>query len=209
MVGSGKSELARIIFGADKIKSGFIALNGKNVNVNSPSDAIKLGIGFLTEDPNINGLISGLSIAGNVTVANLKSVTKAGLIRKKDEKKFLTNFSRELNINSTHYNENINSLSEADKQKIILARWLFANSRIIIFDEPTNRIDMKAKIEIYQIIHNLIKRGIAVVMISSELSEVAKVCNRIVVMRNGEIAGVLSKKEASHLKIINLACGQK
>ncbi|MFC1562915.1 sugar ABC transporter ATP-binding protein [candidate division KSB1 bacterium] len=204
--GSGKSELARIISGVDKKESGCIYLDGKEVKINSPADAIKLGIGFLTEDKNIKDLIPGLTIAGNITITNLKSITKWGLLRREKEEDITINYLKEFNINLPNLNGKINNLSEGDKQKILIARSLFANLKVIIFDEPTKGVDLRVKTEIYEFINNLIKKGIAVVIISSELPEIIGMCDRIAVMRKGKIEGILQKKDVSYLKIMNLAC---
>lgn len=205
LVGSGRTELARIIYGADKKEKGNIFLNGEKVDINSPYEAIKLGIGLLTEDRNREGLILGMNIPENITIANLRSVVKNGLINKKKEKEVTSNYINELKIKTPSLSEIVDNLSGGNRQKIILARWLFTNSKVIIFDEPTRGIDVGAKLEIYHLINNLISKGIAVVMISSELSEILGMCDRIAVMCKGRIAGILSRKKASQEKIMNLA----
>ncbi len=207
LVGSGISELGKIIFGAEKKKSGDIYLGGEKIKISSPRDAIILGIGLLTKDRNNKGLIPFMNIAENITITNLNSVIKRGLISKKKEKAVVLDFFKELNINSSAVDGNINDLSEGDKQKIMLARWLSVDSKVLIFDEPDRGMDTKSRMEIYKLIINLVKKGIAVVIISSELPEIAGICNRFAVMHKGRIAGILSKKEASQSKIMKLASG--
>jgi ribose transport system ATP-binding protein len=207
LVGAGRTELAQIIFGADKKDSGQLFLDGNNVQITSPTDAIKYGIALLTEDRNKKGLILDMTVAENITLSNLKDLLKNGMIDKGKEKSIVDKFVKELNIKTPTIKQVVRNLSGGNRQKVILARWLFTNSRLVIFDEPTRGIDVGAKLEIYHLINKLLEQGIAVIMISSELPELLGMCDKIAVMHNGKIKGVLDHKEASQEKVMILATG--
>ena len=207
LVGAGRTELARLIFGADKKSSGKIYLEGKEVEINSPADAIKNGIALLTEDRNKQGLILDMSIAQNVTLSNLAGIMKGLFIHKKKEKDVVTEYSNDLNIRTPSIYQITRNLSGGNRQKVVLARWLFTNSKVVIFDEPTRGIDVGAKYEIYNLINNLLEKGIAVIMISSELPELLGMCDKIAVMHQGKIKGFLDHKDATQEKIMILATG--
>jgi len=207
LVGAGRTELARLIFGADKKSSGKIYLEGKEVEINSPADAIKNGIALLTEDRNKQGLILDMSIAQNVTLSNLAGIMKGLFIDKKKEKDVVTEYSNDLNIRTPSIYQITRNLSGGNRQKVVLARWLFTNSKVVIFDEPTRGIDVGAKYEIYNLINNLLEKGIAVIMISSELPELLGMCDKIAVMHQGKIKGFLDHKDATQEKIMILATG--
>jgi ribose transport system ATP-binding protein len=207
LVGAGRTELARLIFGADKKSSGKIYLEGKEVEINSPADAIKNGIALLTEDRNKQGLILDMSVAQNVTLSNLAGIMKGLFIDRKKEKDVVTEYSNDLNIRTPSIYQITRNLSGGNRQKVVLARWLFTNSKVVIFDEPTRGIDVGAKYEIYNLINNLLEKGIAVIMISSELPELLGMCDKIAVMHRGKIKDILDHKEATQEKIMLLATG--
>lgn len=209
LVGAGRTELARLIFGADKKNNGKIFLEGKEVQINSPSDAIKNGIALLTEDRNKQGLVLDMSIAENVTLSNLSGIMKGLLIDRRQEKEIVTKYSGELNIKTPSIYQISRNLSGGNRQKVILARWLFTNSRLVIFDEPTRGIDVGAKFEIYNLINRLLEKGIAVIMISSELPELIGMCDKIAVMYQGKLQGFLNHEEATQEKAMTLATGGK
>lgn len=207
LVGAGRTELARLIFGADKKTGGKIYLEGKEVEINSPADAIKNGIALLTEDRNKQGLILDMSVAQNVTLSNLAGIMKGLFIDRKKEKDVVTEYSNDLNIRTPSIYQITRNLSGGNRQKVVLARWLFTNSKVVIFDEPTRGIDVGAKYEIYNLINNLLEKGIAVIMISSELPELLGMCDKIAVMHQGKIKKILDHKEATQEKIMLLATG--
>lgn len=205
LVGAGRSELARAIFGADKKLSGQIFIDGKSVTIHSPIDAVQLGLGLVPEDRKSQGILSDMSVTENITVTNLKKLTKAGFIKKRTERDTANDLAERLKIRLSSIQQNINSLSGGNQQKVILARWLDSNARIIIFDEPTRGIDVAAKAQIHQLMRELIQQGASVIMISSELPEILEMSDRILIMHEGKITGELKRAEATEEKIIALA----
>jgi ribose transport system ATP-binding protein len=205
LVGAGRSELVRAIFGADKKMSGEIFIDAKSVTINSPGDAVQLGLGLVPEDRKSQGVLSDMSVVENITVTNLKKLTKAGFIRKRKETDAANSLVERLKIRLSFIQQSINSLSGGNQQKVILARWLDSNARIIIFDEPTRGIDVAAKAQIHQLMNELINQGVSIIMISSELPEILEMSDRIIVMRERKISGELKQVEATEEKIISLA----
>jgi ribose transport system ATP-binding protein len=207
LVGAGRTELARVIFGADRPESGRILLGGKVVNFRSPRQAIDAGIGLLTEDRKSQGLVLNMMVRENTTMANLSRLVRRGFIDLRAEKQVTQGFIRDLLIKTPSTEQKVRNLSGGTQQKVVLSKWLFTHSKILIFDEPTRGIDVGAKAEIYQLMWKLVAQGIAILMISSELPEVLKMCDRILVMHEGEITGELKREEASQEKIMALAMG--
>lgn len=212
LVGAGRSEVARVIFGADKIESGKIIFEGKEKKLKSPKDAINSGIALLTEDRNLYGLFMERSIRENVSISNLpcrqaglSHLMKGIFIDKAEEKKAVGDYFEQLQIKAPSQETIVENLSGGNRQKVVLARWLHTHSKIIIFDEPTAGIDVGVKYEIYNLINKLVEQGIGVIVISSELPELIGVCDRIVVMCEGKITGELLKKDFSQEKILNFA----
>jgi ribose transport system ATP-binding protein len=207
LVGAGRTELARVIFGADQPDRGRILLEGKPVSLRSPRQAIDLGIGLLTEDRKMQGLILNMMLRENTTLASLSRLVKRGFIDVSAEKSATKKFIRDLLIKTPSTEQKVRNLSGGTQQKVVLAKWLFTESKILIFDEPTRGIDVGAKAEIYQLMWKLVSQGIAILMISSELPEVLKMCERILVMHDGQITGELKREEADQEKIMALAMG--
>ncbi len=205
LVGAGRSELVRAIFGADKKISGEIFINDKSVTIDSPGDAVQLGLGLVPEDRKNQGVLSDMSVTKNITVTNLKKLTKAGFIKKRKETDVAISLVERLKIRLSSIQQSINCLSGGNQQKVILARWLDSNARIIIFDEPTRGIDIAAKAQIHQLMNELLNQGVSIIMISSELPEILEMSDRIIVMREGKISGELKQVEATEEKIISLA----
>lgn len=205
LVGAGRTELARAIFGADKIDLGEIYINGKRTVIKKPIDAMKNGIGFVTEDRKGQGLVLRLSVKKNVTLPILQSLTRFGVIDKKKEKKLVLSFINSLKISTPGMSAKTLNLSGGNQQKVVLAKWLARECKIIILDEPTRGIDVGAKVEIYNLMRKLVNEGTAIIMISSELPEIIGMSDRIAVMREGKIVGVLSHEETSEEKILQYA----
>jgi ribose transport system ATP-binding protein len=205
LVGAGRSEVARVIFGADKVESGKIIFEGKEQEFKSPKDTIRAGIALLTEDRNLYGLFMERSIRENVSISNLSPLMKGIFIDKAVEKKAVGNYFNQLKIKAPTQETRVENLSGGNRQKVVLARWLHTNSKIIMFDEPTAGIDVGVKFEIYNLINRLVEQGIGVIVISSELPELIGISDRIVVMCEGKITGELDKKNFSQEKILNLA----
>ncbi len=207
LVGAGRTELARAIFGADPIDEGEVWLNGSQVDIRSPRDAIRLGIGLVTEDRKALGLILGMVVRENISLANLDSLTSLGFVNRREEKRVAAQFIEDLMIKTPSYEQQVQNLSGGNQQKVVLAKWLFTESKVLIFDEPTRGIDVGSKVEIYQLMNRLAANGVAIIMISSELPEILGMSDRILVMHEGQIAGELSREDATQEKIMWLATG--
>ena len=190
LVGAGRTETARAIFGMDPKESGDIYVDGEKVTIEQPLDAINAGIGFVTEDRKQEGLVLTMSVGQNITLATLDKFGSAVKLDLGTEKKTILDYIDRLNIKTPSYMQLTRNLSGGNQQKVVLAKWLLSNSKVIIFDEPTRGIDVGAKIEVYNIINSLVKEGVAVVMISSELPEILGMSDRVAVMHQGEITGV-------------------
>lgn len=206
LVGSGRTELARAIFGADSVDSGEIFFQGEKVNIKDPSHAVKLGIGLATEDRKSQGLFLDLSIKDNVSISSLDRISSVGFINVKQELEFILKCIEELNIKTSN-NKKVKELSGGNQQKVVLARWLGTESKVLILDEPTRGIDVGAKYEIYCLMNKLVKRGIGIIMISSELPEIIGMSDRILVMYNGRITGEIDDKDLSEERIMWYATG--
>ena len=205
LVGAGRTETMRAIFGADKRKSGEVLVGGKPVQIEFPEDAIKLGIALCPEDRKEQGIVARRSVADNISMAVMPSLCKGGFIDFQKEKVLAAEGVKELNIKTPSIDKPIGELSGGNQQKTTLARWLALEPRILILDEPTKGIDVGSKSEIYQIICDMAKRGIGVIMVSSELPEILGVCDRIVVMCQGRITGELPRAEANEHNVLMLA----
>lgn len=206
LMGSGRSELTRTIFGADYKESGQIYLDNKKVEINSPQDAIKAGIVLAPEDRKNDGLCTKLSVQDNISLPNIDKITNSiGVIIKKKEKELVKNTVTSLNIKTPNNLVDAGSLSGGNQQKIVVGKWLARDSRVVIFDEPTRGIDVGAKVAIYELMNELKRKGIAVMFVSSELPEILGMSDRILVMNEGQITGELSKEEATQDKIMTLA----
>lgn len=201
LVGSGRTELMRLVFGADKITEGKMIVNGKEVKINSPMDAINNGICLLTEDRKSQGLSLVMSVLDNITITNLKDfVLKHNKLRETGER-----FKEALEIKTANLDVAAGTLSGGNQQKLILAKWLNTDSEIFIFDEPTKGIDVGTKAEIYHIMNDLVRKGKVVIMVSSELPELLGMSDRIYVMCEGRMTGELNREEATQEKIMKLA----
>jgi inositol transport system ATP-binding protein len=205
LVGSGRTELARAIFGADPRSAGTIELDGAPIAPASPADAIELGIGLVPEDRKHQAIFPALGILSNFSVAALDAYSGAlGFMLDGRERKDLESYRKALNIRMASPEQTIESLSGGNQQKVILARWLARDPKVLIVDEPTRGVDVGAKAEVHQILVQLAFRGIAILMISSELPEVLAVSDRIVTMRQGRITGEMPAGEATEAKLMAL-----
>ena len=205
LAGSGRTELLRAIHGADRIDDGEVEVNGKPVRILSPRDAIRHGIGLLTEDRKADGLMLAQSVAFNVTISRLDDVAPGGIIRTPRERRVVADYVRRLGIRPPGIRSLVRNLSGGNQQKAILAKWLHAESRILLIDEPTRGVDVGAKREIWQLLSDLAARGVAIVMVSSELPEILAVSDRILVMREGVITAELSRGDATEERIMHFA----
>ena len=206
LMGAGRTEVARAIFGADKIDSGEILVHGNKVSIQSPADAVKHGIGYLSEDRKHFGLATGMSVASNIVLATMKRFLSFNFVLKQSVIRDSGNsFVKQLDIKTPSLEQKVSLLSGGNQQKIVIAKWLVRDSEILFFDEPTRGIDVGAKSEIYKLLNALAQQGRAIVMISSELPEVLRLSNRILVMCEGRITGEISSADATQEKIMRLA----
>lgn len=207
LVGAGRTELARTIFGADPYDSGEIFLEGKPVQIRSPREAIQQGIGLVPEDRKQVGLILSMVVRENITLAGLRQLLNLGFVHRKKEREVASRFIEDLMIRTPSLEQEVKNLSGGNQQKVVLAKWLFTKARVMIFDEPTRGIDVGSKAEIHHLMNRLAQQGTAILMISSELPEILGMSDRILVMHQGRIVGELSREEATQEKIMHLATG--
>ncbi len=205
LMGSGRTELARAVFGADPVDSGTVRVCGRVIPGNDPSASIAAGLGFLTEDRKQQGLVLQLPVAENITLTSLGEISRLGVLDLAAEKMVADDLVGKLSIRIASLDQEAGDLSGGNQQKVVLARWLAARCRVLLFDEPTRGIDVGAKAEIYDLIGDLVEQGVAVLLISSEMPELLGLSDRIAVMHDGAIAGVLSRAEATQERIMELA----
>ncbi|HUG46941.1 MAG TPA: sugar ABC transporter ATP-binding protein [Candidatus Limnocylindria bacterium] len=209
LAGSGRTELLRAIHGADRIDGGQLRVFGRPVSIRSPREAIALGIGLLTEDRKADGLLLEQSVAFNITITRLGAVVRRGVIQPRRERRTVGDFVQRLAIRTPGIRSRVRNLSGGNQQKAIFAKWLHAESRILLIDEPTRGVDVGAKREIWQLLSDLAARGTAIVMVSSELPEILAVSDRVLVMREGRITAELPRGEATEERIMHLATRQE
>ena len=211
LMGSGRTELVSAIFGAlPKESRGEIFLEGEKVKIKSPMDAIKKGIGLVTEDRKAFGLVLAHSVLNNMTISSLETVSNRwGAINKAKERKLARKYVDRLSIKTPGLDVAIETLSGGNQQKVIIAKWLNTEPRVLILDEPTRGIDVGAKVEIYNLLNRLVEEGVAVIIISSELPEVMGMSDRILVMFEGEIAAEFNREEAEKELIMEYATGSR
>jgi len=205
LVGAGRSEVARAIAGLDKFDSGTIEIDGDEIQINSPSDAIKLGIGFVSEDRKALGFIPQMNIRENISLSSLLGFSKMGFVDTESESKSTQAVFEDLKVKATGLDQKLISLSGGNQQKVVIGKVLMSNPKVIILDEPTRGIDVGDKFEIYKLINTLKAKGLAIILISSEMPEILGLCDRILVLSKGKQKAILSKSEASQEKIMQYA----
>ncbi len=205
LVGSGRTEVMRALFGIDKRTSGEIVIDGRPALIRNPTEAIAHGIGFVPEDRQVQGLVLGMDVRQNVTLASLRAVSSNGFLSDAREKHVTASFIEKLSIRTPGQEQVVVNLSGGNQQKVVVSKWLATTPRILILDEPTRGIDVGTKKEIHGLMSTLAGQGVAIIMISSELSEILAMSDRIVVMHEGRKKGELSRSEASQEKIMELA----
>lgn len=208
LVGAGRTEIARVLFGIDRAQSGEIWLKGKRVHLRSPQDAMNHGIAYVPEDRHQQGLIMNFSIASNITLSILQQVSHLGLIDPRREQKIASKYSSQLNVRSTGVEQLVNALSGGNQQKVVLSKWLATNPSVLILDEPTRGIDVGAKAEVHHIISDLAAEGLAIILISSELPEVLAMADRVMVLHEGSVTGTFARAEATQERVMFAATGQ-
>jgi ribose transport system ATP-binding protein len=206
MVGSGRTDLLRMIFGANRKDSGQVIINGKPVAIANPGQAIKAGLSMLTEDRQKTGLILDQSIKWNVSLVHLVNANGA-FINERDEAEQVEHYTRAINVKAQHIEQNAGSLSGGNQQKVVLAKWLYADSEIVIFDEPTRGIDIGSKEEIYKLMVELAREGKYILMVSSDMPELIAMCDRVLVMRQGKIVGEIGREALTEEAVLSYSIG--
>jgi ribose transport system ATP-binding protein len=207
LLGSGRTELARALFGIDRIDTGTITVRGEPCSIRSPRQAINQGIGFLTEDRKSQGLVMVLSLKDNICLPSVGQFSRLGFMNGKAEAQAADQAVQDLRIKTPGIAQQVMNLSGGNQQKVVISKWLCRHTDILIFDEPTRGIDVGSKVEIYQLMNRLTARGAAIIMISSELPEILGMSDRIAVMNSGRIAGEFPAREATQEKILQAALG--
>lgn len=207
LVGSGRTELARMLFGLDPVTSGEILIEGKPAQIAAPQDAMEHGIAYVPEDRRRHGVVMPMSIAENITLASLRAVSEHGLLNFRREHSVAEEYRQRLEIKARSVDAPVSTLSGGNQQKVALSRWLQTKPVVLILDEPTQGVDVGAKSEIHKLMVDLAERGMAIIMISSELPEILGMSDRIAVMHAGEIRGILDRSEATQEALLKLALG--
>ncbi|GAA0359186.1 ribose ABC transporter ATP-binding protein RbsA [Alkalibacterium iburiense] len=207
LMGAGRTEIMRGIFGIDSFEEGEILLEGDKLDIKTPHDAVKKGIGFLTENRKEEGLILDFPVKDNISMTAFEEFSNKGWIDTKEEKEFVDLLVKRLTVKTASIDLSVSALSGGNQQKVVLAKWIGAGSRILILDEPTRGVDVGAKREIYNLMKELAERGVAIIMVSSDLPEIIGVSSRVLVVHEGSIAGELHRDELSEERIMTLATG--
>jgi rhamnose transport system ATP-binding protein len=208
LVGAGRTEIARVLFGLDRADAGEVLLAGKQVRFGSPSEALRAGVAYVPEDRHLDGLVSGFSIAENISLPIMPRLFPQLFIRRGRERSLAANYSERLRIRSTGVTELVEALSGGNQQKVVIAKWLATEPRVLILDEPTRGVDIGAKVEVHRIISDLAAAGLGIVLISSELPEVLAMSDRIVVLHEGRMSAEIPRDEASEERVMFAATGQ-
>lgn len=207
LMGAGRTEIMQAIFGNLSYESGTIEIDGKEVKISNPRQAMEHGIGFITEDRKTEGLMLDKSIRENISLCNLRRISKSSVISREAEKNMVAEAIKDLHIKCFGSYHECNNLSGGNQQKVVLAKWILTNPKILILDDPTRGVDIGAKKEIYSIINKLAAQGVAIIMVSSELPEVLGMSDNIMVVREGEVRGIISYEEANQERVMTLATG--
>lgn len=208
LVGAGRTELMRIIYGADKKLGGTLILNGKEVNIRSPKDAIKAGIGLIPEDRKEQGCFLRMVIEWNISISNIRELTSNRLVSKKKITNQAEEYQRKLNIKTPSLQQTVGNLSGGNQQKVVLAKVMAAQTDILIFDEPTRGIDIGARHEIYRLMTELVEEGKSIIMVSSDMEELIGMSDRVIVLSEGRISGEVMRKDFSQERIMQLASNE-
>ncbi len=209
LVGCGRTEIMQVLYGAAKRESGEIILDGKKLSIHSPQDALAAGIGMIPEDRKRHGVFLGQSLRWNISISVLKKISRGIVVDTGKEMKMAEDYRKTLDIRTPSMEQMAGNLSGGNQQKVVLAKTLAVGTKIIIFDEPTRGIDVGAKAEIYKLMNRLVKEGHSIIMISSEMDELIGMSDRLVVLCEGEMMGVLEKKEMEKMRILDLASGSR
>jgi galactofuranose transport system ATP-binding protein len=204
LLGAGRSETAKAIFGAEPLDSGSVRMEGKDIKTGSPGAAIKAGIAFLPEDRKLEGIIPDLSVKENIVAAAMPRLARAGMVSEKVQAELVEEFMQSLGIKASSPDQPVRELSGGNQQKVLLARWLCMNPKVLILDEPTRGIDVGAKAEIQKLVDDLAVKGLGVILISSELEEMTEGSDRVVALREGTVVGSLSEEEITEGNLMEM-----
>jgi ABC-type sugar transport system ATPase subunit len=205
LMGAGRTEVLRAVFGADRADTGAIFVAGKEIKIASPRDAIRAGLALVPEERKQQGIVEMMSIADNLSLPHLRRWVTASLIQSRSRLREISGIARDLRIKFSDFADPIRSLSGGNQQKVVLGKWLTKQPRVLLLDEPTRGIDVAAKFELYSLINQLAERGCAIVLVSSELPEILGLCDRILVMKGGAIVGEMDMAQASEQALVRLA----
>ncbi len=208
LVGAGRTEIARVLFGIEPRTSGEVLLEGRPVTFRSPAEALRAGIAYVPEDRHQDGLILDFSIANNITLPILPRLFPRLFLRSREEDEVATRFSERLRVRATGVGQAVSALSGGNQQKVVIAKWLATQPRVLILDEPTRGVDIGAKVEVHRIVSELAATGLAIIMISSDLPEVLAMSDRILVLHEGRIAAEIARADASEERVMFAATGQ-
>ena len=208
LVGAGRSEVARAIFGIDRADAGHVEVDGRRLPGRRPLAAMRAGLGFVPEDRRQQGLVMDLSIARNATLTRMGALARGGIIRSRSERRLANDWAQRLQLKFHKLDDPVGFLSGGNQQKVVLAKWLATEPKVLIVDEPTRGIDVGTKAEVHRLLSELAGRGVAVLMISSELPEVLGMADRVLVMHEGRLTGELSRAEATEERVMQAATGQ-
>ena len=207
LMGAGRTEIMQAIFGYLPADSGEILIDGQSVKIKNPMDAMKAGIGFITEDRKVEGLMLDKTIRENIALANLGTISGSGVVSKAKEKSLISRGIEEFKIRCFGTEHECGNLSGGNQQKVVLAKWIYTEPKILILDEPTRGVDIGDKKEIYNVINDMARKGVAIIMVSSELPEILGMSDRVMVVREGDVRGILNIENASQESIMTLATG--
>jgi len=208
LVGAGRTETARAIFGADRIESGEIYIDGKLIEIKTPASAVKAGLALVPEGRQTQGLVLIQTVERNIALPNLNTLARNSFINRGKMHELVVKYVDKLNIRTPSLEQRVLNLSGGNQQKVVLAKWLASDPKVLILDEPTRGIDVGAKAEVYAIMNDLVQQGIGIIMISSEMPEILAMSDRILVMYEGRMMGELTRSEATQEGIMTLASGQ-
>ena len=208
LIGAGRTEVARVLFGIDRADVGEIRINDKLVHISSPNAAMRNGLAYVPEDRRQQGLVMDFSISANMTLPILQQFSRLGIVSRSREHDVATDYSQQLQVRSAGINQLVKALSGGNQQKVVLAKWLITNPSILILDEPTRGVDVGAKAEVHRIVSDLAAKGLAIILISSELPEVLAMADRILVMHEGRLTGAFDRAEANQENVMFAATGQ-
>jgi ribose transport system ATP-binding protein len=208
LMGSGRTEMANCLFGAAKKKSGTVEIGGKKAKINSPKDAIKAGLGYMTSERKRDGLIMIQSVSENIMTASIDEISSAFKMNSRVEQERASFWKEKIDIKTPDINSVVEGLSGGNQQKVVLSKWLQTKPKVLILNEPTRGIDVGAKVEIYKLLENLCEEGVGIVMISSELQEILQLSDRVIVLSEGKLSGELDRDELSQERVMHSAVGE-